>query len=284
MKKRSQSSVEKGIIICADDYAQNAMINAGILSLLKEKRINAASCLVNSSLWDEAANELEPFKASSFFGLHLNFTDGQPLSSMWRKHEGEAFEGLAHLLKRIYLRRLRFDVVKAEISAQLNVFAQMMHCYPDFIDGHQHIHQFPIIRDALFALYTEQNLPVFMRHTYNNWSDFTPGIGFPKKQLLACLGGQAFRRKLIQLQIATNTSFAGIYRFSKASRYRYFFKQFLAHSQHGGLIMCHPGAACDDQGDPIFQARPHELHYFLSDVFLTDLEDNSFHLLKKVEC
>lgn len=279
--KHHQQPVDKGIIICADDYGQSASISAGICSLAAQKRINAISCLVNSSYWSEAACELVSCKTTCFIGLHLNLTFGQPLSAMWRKYVGEEFVGLSNLLQKAYLRRLKFDVVKAEIQAQINMFAQTMHCYPDFIDGHQHIHQFPVIREALLAVIAEQKRPVFLRNTHNGLVDFVATTSFPKCQLITLLGGKTFRRRLIRQQIATNTSFAGIYHFSNASRYRRYFKQFLAKSQHGGLIMCHPGQSADDREDPIAQSRHHELNYFLSDVFLSDLEDNSFLLISK---
>ena len=93
--------MRKQLILCADDFAQNEDISEGILSLMRTKRINATSCVVNSPCWPEQSEALHAFKSSHFIGLHLNLTMGQPLSAVWRKHEGEVFQRLPHLLKRV---------------------------------------------------------------------------------------------------------------------------------------------------------------------------------------
>jgi len=285
--------MSKTIMLCADDFAQNEAISEGILSLAQLKRINAISCLVNSPYWDELYGELERVKHSSFIGLHLNLTDGQPRSAIWRKLEGEHFTGLPNLLKKAYLRQLNLQAVIAEIQAQLDVFTHTMHVYPDFIDGHQHIHQFPIIRRALFEVHKRQMGHVdnaedetdytasFFRNTYNGWRDLISMTSFPKCQMLALLGGRRFKRALIRYNIPTNTSFAGIYNFRHASHYRDYFRRFLAKTRDGGLIMCHPGLQSQDKHDPLHAFRHHEFNYLMSDVFLSDLEDNSFLLKKK---
>lgn len=290
--------MSKQIILCADDFAQNEAISEGILSLAKLKRINAISCLVNSASWDDMYPELIGVKQTSFIGLHLNLTLGQPLSAKWRKHEGERFTGLPRLLKKAYFKKLDLQVVIAEIQAQIDVFTHTMHVYPDFIDGHEHIQQFPIIRQALFDVHTKQmghihhiaeenheedqeHVASFFRNTSNGWRDFLSLTSFPKCQLLAMLGGRRFKRSLIRKQIPTNSSFSGIYNFSNAPSYRKHFQRFLEKTHDGGLIMCHPGNHSNDTLDPLHAYRHHELSYFMGDVFLSDLEDNSFRLMKK---
>lgn len=291
----------KQIILCADDYAQNESISEGILSLAKMKRINAISCLVNSAGWGDLYPELSSVKQTNFVGLHLNLTFGQPLSALWRKKEAENFSGLPKLLKRAYLGQLDLQVVIAEIQAQIDVFTHTMHVYPDFIDGHEHIQQLPIIRKALLHVHAlqmghiantnntevyepsvddQKHIPAFFRNTHNGLRDFVSLSSFPKAQILSMLGGRKFKRTLINEQIPTNTSFSGIYNFRNSSSYRKYFQAFLKKTHDGGLIMCHPGAISKDTLDPLYKNRHHELDYFMSDVFLTDLEDNSFLLMK----
>lgn len=287
----------KQIIICADDFAQNEAISEGILLLAKAKRINATSCIVNSNYWNEISTELTAIKQTHFLGLHINLTFGQPLSAMWRKYEGETFTGLPRLLKKVYLNQLNWQAVAAEIQAQLDVFTHTMHVYPDFIDGHQHIHQFPIIRRALLAIHAKQmghvenqddlvteepeHMVSFFRNTSNGLRDYMSMTGFPKSQLLTLLGGCRFKRTLIREKIPTNRSFSGSYNFKNAENYRKYFQRFLSKTLDGGLIMCHPGVFSQDKQDPLYRSRHHEFNYFMSDVFLTDLEDNAFRLMKK---
>ena len=267
--------ISKHIIICADDYGQNRSISEGIVLLAEKKRINATSCMVNSRLWSEYHTALLPVQSTTFIGLHLNFTHGEALSTAWKKHDGTQFCNFATLLKNAYLQRLNRDVITAEIQAQLDAFTQAMNTLPDFIDGHQHIHQLPCIRDALFNVCPSG---MFIRKTSNCYRDLLSFDGFPKRQLIALLGGITLQHRLKTQSIPSNASFSGIYNFKQAANYRHYFKQFLAKSQDDGLIMCHPGNLSDDVSDPLHLYRHHELNYFMSDDYLTDLADHSFQL------
>ena len=271
----------KEIILCADDYAQNNAISQGILTLVKSGRINAVSCLVNSAAFDETHTDLLEFRSRCFIGLHLNLTLGQPRSAMWRTHAGELFDGLPTLLSNAYLKRLDLRVVQAELQAQLDVFVNAMQFYPDFIDGHQHIHQFPVVRTALLNIYREQKMSCFLRNTYNGWTKTCRGPGLPKTALLAVLGGARFKQTLIQEAIPANTSFSGVYSFAHAKHYRNYFKRFLAQIMPGGLIMCHPGVKSQDHEDPLLYSRPYEHAYFMSDVFVHDMQAYSCSLMDK---
>lgn len=271
----------KNIMICADDYSQNKAISEGILLLAKNKRINAISCLVNTPSWHEIHKELNQVKKNTYIGLHFNLTLGQALSSKWQTNYSHNFNDLPSLIKQSYLRRLDIECVIAEICAQLDSFTEATGANPDFIDGHQHIHQLPIIRDALFTVYKHRKLSAFCRKTSSGWRDFLTYSNFPKRQAIALLGGVAFNRILRQHAILTNTSFAGIYNFVNAKNYRSYFQQFLRRSNTGGLIMCHPGIESSDQSDPLHQYRHQELNYFMSKAFLSDLNDEQCRLIQK---
>src|SRR3990167_4878440 len=259
------------IILCADDYSQNDDICVGILSLLDKKRLNATSCLVNEASWHTTHQALNPFKKKVYIGLHFNLTFGKPLSKLWKKKVGGSFNGLRPLFRRCFLIGYLKDAIAAEMNAQMDAFTHAMGKSPDFIDGHQHVHQLPGIRDVLIELHTKQKWTGFIRNTSNGLNDYLSLSGFPKRQLIALLGGNAIRNLLSQQNIATNTRFAGIYNFKNAVNYRDYFKQFLKLSQQGSLIMCHPGTRSNDTHDPLYQSRYHEYDYLMSDAFLEDL-------------
>ena len=50
------------------------------------------------------------------------------------------------------MRQLDRKALEAEIAAQIRMFGHEFGRAPDFIDGHQHVHIFPQVRDALFAV------------------------------------------------------------------------------------------------------------------------------------
>lgn len=265
-----------GLILCADDYAQNADISAGILALAKQGRINAVSCLATMPAWPELQQELT---ADAYIGLHFNLTLGEPLSQAWRGRYGERFGSLADLLKICYSGRMDRQVIEAEIHAQLDAFSTARGCLPAFIDGHQHVHQLPVIRDAWLSWYAEHKPALFFRNTSNGVVDCLSTGGFPKRQAIALLGGMTFRRRLLQQSVPANTRFAGIYDFSQAAQYRDYFKGFLKITGNTGLIMCHPGLASQDETDPLSPYRCQELNYLSSDAFLQDLAEAGCRLL-----
>ena len=262
-------NMNKHIILCADDYGQNEAISAGVLRLVQLGRLNAVSCMVTGPAWPQASHALIRMKSSLYIGLHLQLTDGVALTP------------LPVFIKKAYLRRLNVQAIAAEIESQINAFVDEMQAYPDFIDGHQHVHQLPMVRDALLLVYKRMGLQAFIRNTHNGWHDFWSFQGFPKRPLIALLGGMTLRRTLIEQGIANNTSFAGIYPFHHSAHYRDYFKVFLGQIQEGGLIMCHPGDPSEDPADPLSPYRHHERNYFLSDEFLFDLKANSTQLRRK---
>ena len=169
-------------------------------------------------------------------------------------------------------------MVRAEIQAQWDAFVDKMNAPPDFIDGHQHVHQLPLIREALLGLVPST---IQVRATSPTLMDNLSFDGFPKRQLLSILGGSTFSRRLKQQARALNTHFSGMYDFKHAKDYRCYFQRFLSSTQEGGLIMCHPGRVSADTTDPLYQSRHHELAYFLSDDFLYDLKQASCQLMRK---
>ena len=78
MKEHSQL---KTLILCADDFAQSEQISYGILRLAEKRHISAVSCMSNSELWSEHAALLKPYLNQVDAGLHINLSDGSPLSS-----------------------------------------------------------------------------------------------------------------------------------------------------------------------------------------------------------
>jgi predicted glycoside hydrolase/deacetylase ChbG (UPF0249 family) len=269
---KTLKTLNKDLILCADDFAQNEAICEGIVLLLENNRINAVSVLVNTPLWPSVHTTLKPFETNSHLGLHLNLTHGKPLSSLWRKHYGNRFQDLTTVLRNSYMGSYTKPVLVAEIMAQITAFSEAMGKHPDFIDGHQHIHQLPGVRDVLLELHDRYQWTNFFRNTSNGLCDLFSPNAFPKRQLIALLGGNTFKKQLVRAKIATNTSFAGIYSFKHAANYRKYFKQFLTMSAPSGLIMCHPGMPSHDLRDPLRQARPNELAYFMSADFLDDLK------------
>lgn len=253
----------KKIILCADDFGLNSGISEGLLKLIGMRRLSAVSCMVNSPDFAVYAQELRRLAGQVQIGLHFNLTESRLLSNPGR----QGFS-LPSLLLKTHLRSISAALIEQEFLAQLNYFIKSMGRAPDFIDGHQHVHQFPVIRTTLLKLYAERlkATNAYIRLTY-------PMISLPpfrfKTAVLAHTGGKGLNRAVKQLGLAHNQCFAGIYDFSPKADYRALFQQWLSLAPENTLIMCHPAEGID-ANDVIAHARLNEMAYFSSDAFLAD--------------
>lgn len=244
--------MKKRIILCADDYGQNKAISQAILELLAKKSLSAVSCLVSTKDWRIQADLLKPYINHVDIGLHFNLTFEKPNS-------------LSHLLLRAYTGALSKKFISNELNAQLDQFIEVMERTPDFIDGHQHVHTFPIIRDVLIDVYKKRGLQCYVRSTSANRKFFSLKKWFIQSQL-----ANAFKKCLIANNIPHNSTFSGIYDFS-ISNYRELFLHFLTEIEDRGIIMCHPGFENQSSDiDEIKDARFQEWIYFRSEHFQKD--------------
>jgi predicted glycoside hydrolase/deacetylase ChbG (UPF0249 family) len=256
----------KTIVLCADDFGMNTGVSQGIIKLVNLERLSAVSCMVNQPDFNLYVKDLFALKNKVQIGLHFNLTDGYLLS----KYNRQCF-GLNELLVKSHLGLIKPSFIAKEFNAQLDHFTQMMGRMPDFIDGHQHVHQFPQIRRTILNYY-EQNLrahKIYIRSTY-------PAINLPQFQvkgnLLALTGGKKLHATLKKLTIPHNPYFSGVYNFAKDTDYRTLFRHWLALVPSETLIMCHPGEGLINS-DPIAHTRETELNYFLSNEFINDCQE-----------
>jgi predicted glycoside hydrolase/deacetylase ChbG (UPF0249 family) len=261
--------MKKRIVLCADDYGQAPHISLGIINLLEQNRLSATSCMVNTDYWAEHASWLIPFKQKKDLGLHFNLTEGCALSKEYIHAHGEYFLPLSQVFHKAFLRKFKQTTIEAEYHAQIDAFQTALGYLPDFIDGHQHVHQFPLIRDALIQVY-HQRLPHAYIRLVNETLKMSDVFKDIKKLVIYTTGTQALKRLLIQNRIPHNSAFAGIYAFRQADQYAQLFPSFLRAIQDRGLIMCHPGLNASNDLDSILKARFAEYQYFASDRFLMD--------------
>jgi chitin disaccharide deacetylase len=258
--------------LCADDYGQSAAINAGILKLVNrapaDKRLSAVSCLTNMPAWDKAtAQALLAQRRKVGAGLHFNLTEGRPLSqslaALWPQ-----MPTLQQLIMWSHLRKLPVPAVRDEWQAQMQAFEKAYGRPPAHIDGHQHVHHLPQVRDLLLELLVQKpGIPV--RHTGR-----VRGSGFAVKRLLIeGTGGRELGRALEAQGRAANTQLLGVYDFQGTSYRRWMQAWLAALPERGGLIICHPGEVNHSAvADPIGEARVRELAYLDGAEFSADLK------------
>jgi predicted glycoside hydrolase/deacetylase ChbG (UPF0249 family) len=268
--------VSKALALCADDYGLSPAIDRGILKLAQAWRLTDVSCLVNGPRWPQAARELAALavvrQGRVRTGLHFNLTEGRPLSpelaGLWPQ-----FPQLETLIVDAHLHRLPEAALRAELQAQMQAFEQGRGKAPNHVDGHQHVHHLPQVREALLALLAPR-ADIRVRHTGR-----VRGPGYTVKRLLIeGTGGRTLGRQLVALRRQANTQLYGVYDFMQPD-YRRLMQSWLADlPEEGSLVFCHPGDAVAAQEtavtppDPIAAARVRELAYLASGDFKTDLD------------
>lgn len=261
------------LILSADDYAQGEAIDHGILNLIHTERLTATSCLTLSPRWPEAAAALTPdIRQQADIGLHLDFTQfSRPV-----RHPHP------RLVMHSLLRLLDEQQVRATIALQLDAFEQAMGSAPDYVDGHQHVHQLPQIRNALLAELQSRyagKLPwIRISHpAHDGW----------KGRVISALGSSAIRKQAATCGFSLTDGLLGVYGFDRTTEdYLVQLRRWLeiavdqARQGHMSALMCHPGLASADASDTIKQARQVEYEVLAGLAFAELIQKLNIQLVK----
>jgi chitin disaccharide deacetylase len=272
--------------LCADDYALTPGVSRGILELLEAGRLSAVSVLVTAPKWPQAAGELKPFASAADIGLHLNLTLGAPLGALPGLAPANQFPALGLLVRSALLGRLPLAEIAAEIARQIDSFAQYLGRLPDFIDGHQHVHALPGVRDALLRVLVEQHLGsrLWLRDPGDRLHAIVARPLRRKALALAALTA-GFASQAETSGFAVNQGFAGFSDFAPSRDYAAIFATFLRSPGPRHLVMCHPGYSDDALArlDPATSSRDAELAFLLSRAFAQMLAIHSAGLIRPSE-
>lgn len=230
----------KTVFLTADDYSYHPAVDAGILDLIDAGRLSGAACMTRAPGWPAAAARLATRHDSATFGLHLDLTEFAPQRHrLWPLIAASR----AGLLKPVTLRE--------EIAAQCARFEDATGRAPGYVDGHQHVHQLPQIRDALIAVLLARydgRLP------WLRISGARPGDGF-KPRFIAALGAPVLLRHARAAGFRVMPRLLGAYGFDRdATGYRNRLAHWFATADEGDAVMCHPAMQAVP-GDPIGRAR-----------------------------
>ncbi len=262
--------------LCADDYALSPAVSRGILEALAAQRLSAVGCMTGQPGWLAQADALKPHAGQADIGLHLCLTLGRPLSAMPILCPEGIFPTLRQIMMEPGSGASVQQEIRAEIARQIDAFMAGMGCIPDFIDGHQHVHILPPIRDALLAELKARGWAgrVWLRNSADQFSRITRRGRMIAKALTLAWLGRGFKAAAHAAGFATNDGFAGFSNFSHNQDYGLFFSSFLLAPGPRHLVMCHPGYVDDllVQLDPVTQTRPKELAFLLSAEFEAQLE------------
>lgn len=267
--------------IAVDDVGLHPGIGGAVLALARLGRVQAAGCLVGGAHWRGVAPALRALhRGQTEIGLHLDFTEAPQRMQPAR--------ALPLLWCASYARTLSRMAVADEIDAQLDAFEDAIGRPPDFVDGHQHVHQLPVIRDVLLDRLRRRGATCrpWLRSTRRpsgasdkNRLDLTGIAQNFKPWLIERLGATALAEMARTAGLPQNHALLGCYDF-RGSRERYarLLKGWLQAAGDRDLLMTHPCEAASE-GDPLGLARQTEFHLLTSEPFGQWLDEEAIELI-----
>jgi len=156
--------------------------------------------------------------------------------------------------------------VMANIKQQLDAFEDALHTPPDYIDGHLHVHQLPVIREALITI---------LQHRYGHlapakrpWLRISsPPVGSGlKARMIHWLGAEKLKQLAKAAGFRVSPVLLGVYDFqgdaaAYQARWLYWARQLkqllISEKDLPPVLMCHPARPTQviDPHDPIAIAR-----------------------------
>jgi chitin disaccharide deacetylase len=234
------------IALCVDDFGLHAGIDAAVLELAGRARLSAVSCMVGLPRWRSSGKSIQALDADAVdVGLHLDLTEA-PLDATLRRPVGA-------WIAQAGLGLLPMPRLRAEIDAQLAAFVDVVGREPAHVDGHQHVHQLPGVRDLLIEI-LERRAGAGPRPWLRN-TRAPRGEGF-KPGLIAALGSDGLAGLAAGHGFRQNRRMLGVYDFhGDAAAYTARLAHWLDEAGDGDLLMCHPSHAVAAPGDAILAAR-----------------------------
>ncbi|MEY2617057.1 MAG: hypothetical protein RL522_59 [Pseudomonadota bacterium] len=243
----------KHIGLCADDFGLKPEINEAVVQLVDAGVITAVSCMSTAPAWLSGAQGLRGLRRAKVdVGVHINLTEVQAADP------GHLRMPLAQVIACSLLHLLSGRALHQAIHQQLSTFEDAFQEPPDFVDGHQHVHQLPQVRDALMQCLAQR----YPQH--RPWLRCTRAsrvLPIPFKQrVIAQLGAATWMRRALQRGYPMNRHLLGVYGFdADLPRYTALLATWLEACQNGDLLTLHPAvpSATHPRGgrDPIAVAR-----------------------------
>jgi predicted glycoside hydrolase/deacetylase ChbG (UPF0249 family) len=268
----NDAAPSRRVWLCADDYGLSPGVNRAIRALIERGRLNATSVMVvGPAIGRDEVSALQAAAAKSprcAIGLHATLTAPfRPLTMHFQPVDGGQFPAFPKLLRAGLLRRLDPEIIRAELSVQLDAFSELFGRPPDFVDGHQHAQLFPQVRDGFLAAVKHAAPGAWVRQGGRDLP-LAQRLGEPKALVLDLLSAQ-FRKRAARAGIAFNSGFAGAYDFSKGTDFAALMRRFLDRLPDGGLVMCHPGFVDDIlvSLDPLTKQREREYAFLAGEDF-----------------
>ncbi len=275
------SGATRPVILCADDYGLSPGVNAAIRDLIAAGRLTATSVMTVCPHWAAEAGALKALAGRAEVGLHLTLTDQPPLGALPRLAPEGRLPPLGRLMRLAYAGRLDAGEIRAELARQIDAFTTAWGGPPAYIDGHQHVHQLPTVREAVADALA--GLPGAWVRLCREPAGaiLRRGVAVPKALLISGLGG-GLARLARRRGIPANDRFAGVYGFTGRRPFGALMARFLDAPAGRTLVMVHPGLPDEAlrRADPLVDQRRVEYEYLKGPDFAALLAERGIRLVR----
>ncbi len=269
----------KNLCLHADDFGLAPGVNEAILELLENSRMSGTSVMTVFDDLENVAIPLKKFIDRADIGLHLTLTDQPALNGASAIATKGAFPNVKKLILSCLLHRMDKNALASEISAQLDRFERVFDKPPSHIDGHHHVHVFPVIREVLLEQISKRGWnPVFR----DSRSSPPPGKNFRGLRAgVVQFMAQGFAKLAHQSGYFLGPEFTGFYDSSKATGFADHTEMSLQSFGDSVHMMCHPGQVDSilESRDGLLEPRQREFEYLASDAFAALLQNNNAQLV-----
>lgn len=134
------------ILINADDFGLINEVNRAIVELLRSGRIQRTTLMVNMPAAKEACKTAMENGLLSQVGLHINLTEGNPLTEDIKNTRfcqyGAFCREVVETGTRLHISSSEKRAVRKEVQAQFEKFKELTGHYPKHVDSHRHVHNY----------------------------------------------------------------------------------------------------------------------------------------------
>lgn len=254
----------RSVVMCVDDFGLKPEVNEAVVELADAGVVSATGCMSLGPAWREGAALLRG--APLDVGLHFNLTESFAANGGSGSSAADWLlpQPLWRVMLMAHRRALPEQALQRALQLQLDAFEDAWGGPPDFVDGHQHVHQLPQVRERLLAELERRYGPAGSAR--RPWLRLTraprQGAVSFKQRIIESLGAREFERLARERGFRLNGALLGVYGFDEdAAGYERRLAAWLAQAQEGDVLMMHPAkptAGSASTGEVIAAARETE--------------------------
>jgi len=282
----------KRLIVNADDFGWSEAVTSGILRAHRDGLVTSTTLMANLPGAEEALARARREAPGLGIGLHLNLTEGRPLTgdaaAPLMDGQGEFIRSLRSLVRRVRTSEAARLAAAREWEAQI-LWARDRNLRPTHLDGHKHAHLAPPLLPIAIALAGKHGIAAM--RTTAEWRPAGIAKMLPRQwgakdrlrqMILARVGrrwGLAAQRAAREAGLATTDWFFGLRATGGISAE--LIEYVLRGAPEGtGELMVHPGEAEASPARPtrLAESRPAELAALCEERACRAAEENGWML------